>query len=108
MISYELAKQLKEAGFPQKGKGIEITSDGFTDRVTSETTGYAYIPTLSELIEACGDKFECLYRIAHTATLKTVCWESWHFGADKFISGSTPEESLGKLWLALYGKTENS
>ena len=40
MISYELAKQLKEAGFPQPA-GSYKTADGY----------WAYIPTLAELIE---------------------------------------------------------
>ena len=51
MISYELIKQLKEAGFP-KLNNAEIF---FID--VDHTVPYFYIddiPTLSELIEACG------------------------------------------------------
>ena len=53
-MDYKLAKQLKEAGFPQEGEGEYLLSDkGFNGG--GPGTGYegAYVPTLSELIEAC-------------------------------------------------------
>lgn len=52
MISYELAKELKDAGFPQQGN-IFIT-EANDKLVLSDymTTEYPYLPNLSELIEA--------------------------------------------------------
>ena len=48
MISFELAKKLKEAGFPQS----EVAR-------AQQQAGYDYVsmPTLSALIEACGEYF---------------------------------------------------
>ena len=50
-INYELAKELKDVGFPQTGKGATMISPDYS--MSSGTTAVA--PTLSELIEACGD-----------------------------------------------------
>lgn len=60
MITYEIAKQLKETGFPQKSveyRDFLITvGDKPIDEHSAKEMGYeyAYVPTLSELIEACG------------------------------------------------------
>jgi hypothetical protein len=80
-MTYEIAKQLKDAGFPQKlheriawytAKGYEIVigdemvgevlSDARVSVVKSPTDGRddVYVPTLSELIEVCGNK---IYRM---------------------------------------------
>ncbi len=66
-ISYELAKKLKDAGFPQftfdtlnplKGhweyKGRKIIPG--IDTLNLNDPDSVYIPTLSELMEACGDE----------------------------------------------------
>ena len=50
MISYKLAKQLKDAGFPQPEKGSQI--EHMEDLV--------WTPDLSELISACGFYFRTL------------------------------------------------
>jgi hypothetical protein len=47
---YELAKQLKDAGFAQGGKGAWIVSP---DNLVSRHEDRVYVPTLEELIEAC-------------------------------------------------------
>ncbi len=66
------------------------------------------VPTLSELIEACGEKFEELINLKD----KWICYgggkdiikgvEQWH----AFGEGSTPEEAVANLWLELNKKTE--
>lgn len=97
MISYELAKQLKEAGFPQPA-GSYKTADG----------NWAYIPTLAELIESFpkdeilnfhyypkkdGNKWMAYYK---------GCFEMDAESKPYFITkGKTPEEAVAKLWLAL-------
>ena len=117
-MDYELCKKLKEAGFPINGSGdflersIEIDESGII------TTNSVYVPTLSELIEACGDKFEWLglYKAEPYGYKddeffnrdKWVCgkWEdSGCSEGSYFIEetfGSTPEEAVANLWLELY------
>lgn len=82
-MTYELAKQLKDAGWG----GI------FFNTIDKEYQG---LPTLSELIEACGDgwKFQLTRAI-----------EGWHCkmrGCEG--NGQSPEEAVAKLWLALNSK----
>src|SRR3954470_15427463 len=61
-MNYEIAKQLKDAGFPQAGSGRWLI-EGYKVaqvRVSAfpEPKGIrAYEPTLEELIEACGRPF---------------------------------------------------
>jgi hypothetical protein len=132
-MDYDLAKQLKEAGFPQ-GEwvvGDKFWSDGdirFTKpfvwtMLPFESKGkfyifnseiksiLNYIPTLLELIEACGEGFRQLVRhseyntkreemglpkIGRVWTAKAGQW------AGGFITnGFTPEEAVAKLWLKL-------
>src|SRR4051812_5169950 len=62
-MTYELANQLQNAGFPQ-GQGIYIGTQGTvigTDiRALQEFPYAAYVPNLSELVEAIGDDFDLL------------------------------------------------
>ena len=50
MIDYKLAKQLKEAGFPQEGPHCRVNKD---NEYGEYEVVCPYCPTLSELIEAC-------------------------------------------------------
>jgi len=88
-MTYELAKQLKDAAFPQQGNGSTFGSPNEV----------VYLPTLSELIEACGDQFYCVEKNLKEAPLWTATgWD------DDFGVGQTPEEAVAKLWLALNQK----
>ena len=106
MITYELAIALKEAGFPQTeeiGLGYYNDSEGYgpfcwynrgNSKFDDNNFGrLAVCPTLSELIEACGDRLGDLTRIN----------DGWgcniEMGGD--IEGKTPEEAVAKLWLKL-------
>lgn len=111
MISYELAKKLNDAGFSQIGVDAMsneldtfIEPDGKLCRRWNIVFGPAYyIPTLPQLIEACGERFGSLEK------------EPWNYNTDKPIKGwycldkenlngaqgSNPEEAAAKLWLAL-------
>lgn len=96
MISYELAKKLKDAGFqiPYIHKG------DFHEFVLGE--GKLYLPTLSELIEACGDGFVSL--IAPTG--ENTNWSA-KGGNDEYSYhefGVTPEEAVTNLYLAISQK----
>ena len=98
-MNYELAKQLKEAGFPGKDY-VWMYQDGVTAQ------GLAPSPTLQELIDACGGFF---FAISHwpegwTAEGGTVIQhgESNEFTAQTQCKNcSTAEEAVAKLWLAL-------
>lgn len=98
-MTYELAKKLKDLGFPQyyekKPRMAFFSGD---DNKSGEDI---YSPDLSELIEACGDKFFELQRdtdggwCAHDHE-SPVC----------STSGLTPEEAVANLWLALNTKVD--
>lgn len=143
MIKHELAKQLKDAGFPQKEtqscEDIEEMSawenymitrnlEGKHGTFDSSIAGYketepdffeqgkwrpsarfkreylnseegkrltVYSPTLSELIEACGDDFDELDRNDKQSWVAENHKKGWAF------VGYTPEEAVAKLWLKL-------
>ena len=109
-MNYKLAKQLKDAGFPFKK--VEYATDYDEDGIgnccycESKTFGSgsnAYlIPTLEELIEACGDiEFEL------TGGFGDGWWACNGDGSDKdrhgFIlcNAKTPTEAVAKLWLKI-------
>ncbi len=100
-MNYELAKKLKEAGFKQSGKG-KVWYTSSEDREQYFFDGEfeirpVYIPTLSELIEACGEE---------DLILKCIVKENWT--AEKLTGeygiGNTAEEAVANLWLELNKK----
>lgn len=118
MISYKSAKQLKDAGFPQKTKMVYALPpktdekyrndysvrfpEGYTNLLSA---GYdvVSIPTLLELIEECGNEFDELINLkdkfmAYGGGLDIVKGiEQWN----SFGEGKTPEEAVKNLWLKL-------
>lgn len=88
MISYELAKQLKDAGFPQTDHEDDFIEDAFHDVYVSK-------PTLEELIEACGGK-----NIKIGSDFKGN-WVAYSYINAISGNGSTPTEAVARLWLAL-------
>jgi len=89
-MEYELAKKLKDKGFPFKSLPNE--SRWFPDQVY-------WIPTLSELIHACENEFEQLSKGINGG---------WYASPVRGtaqglvgIGGKTPEEAVAKLWLKL-------
>jgi len=124
MITYELAKQLKEAGFPQR-KGLGTTYAKGNERYICSGTspedhcacpycygydeGFATIPTLSELIEACRKKTQKHYfylRIIAHKDEKVFHWRSGFLPeeSDPRGVGKSPEEAVANLWLKLNEK----
>ena len=80
-MTYELAKQLKDAGFPD-----------------SEYI----IPALSDLIEACGDKFVKLEKVVSGWSARGTQGRYKDPISDQMVwGGINPEEAVAKLWLAL-------
>ena len=101
-MTYELAKQLKYAGFPIKPyPEWALKMDGPLGEAEYRE---CYRPTLSELIEACGNDFLELGKAPaeYLPNLKI----NWVARKDETVYGLgySPEEAVAKLWLAL--KTE--
>jgi hypothetical protein len=87
-MNYELVAKLKDAGYPQTAprtaqflRGVKC--EGLND--------YAIVPTLEELIEACGDDFKDLMKDG----------ERWFCPPWRKQGFSTPTEAVARLWLAL-------
>ena len=98
-MHYQLAKELADAGFPQGGKGGYAVPP---DKIVLRREDRTYCPTLSELIEACGENFAWL-------RLESKRWAARAFVNDEKDSpyggqGDTPEEAVARLWLALRTK----
>jgi len=107
-MNYELARELKDAGFTQyddEQRQIDnfgiLLREGFSNEDTRKKAVVCYIPSLSELIDVCGDEFSSLLKCAD---------EEWraYGGAKKgevlYHKGSTSEEAVARLWLALNPK----
>lgn len=115
-MKYELAKELKDAGFPQKvytgttfypypdsneRVWVEDSEPHFHDDIAVKK------PTLSELIEACGEGFDSLYKDRtdnswHASIVVKVLPKGAH--ESQYMKGATPEEAVARLWLALNKK----
>lgn len=129
-MTYELAKELKEAGFPQRYYPSYYKLDKKTNEYRWEDPNCSVVdnktdlsvPTLSELIEACGDGFESLCRVpdgelvdGKTGKSIGVMWRAYpsdnayyeelNGDCQKECCGDyladTPEEAVANLWLAL-------
>ena len=114
-MKYELAKQLKEAGFLQEGNGeyntmAEMSSVGIKQIVCDDDTeGAVYLPNLPELIEACGESFDSLWFPPEGIDGKKIwCakpkWDWRKFINGDRVEGKTPEEAVAKLYIALNKK----
>lgn len=101
MISYELAKELKEAGFPQKLHDKNVVMLNSSGEVEMKLPDICLIanPTLSELIESFPNKEHNEFYMLS----KNHNREGWFATNGWGISteGSSPEEAVAKLWLEL-------
>jgi hypothetical protein len=100
-MNYELAKKLKEAGFPLKWV-TPITEKETDYPLFAFNESWCKEPTLSELIEACGEEFESI--------IYSNKKEWYAYGSSKGVihdnesRGLTPEEAVANLWLELNKK----
>ncbi len=110
-LDYKLAKQLKEAGFPQ---WQAISGNYFVGKTVFEAKkpipkgdNIIYIPSLSELIKACGNVVLMVMR-DNCVVISKEAWDYekdfWSDNFDKKGKGKTPEEAVAKLWLKLHEK----
>jgi hypothetical protein len=95
-MDYKLALQLKEAGYQQKHLQNPKDFDGHLSDIS-------YIPTLEELVDACGDMFGKLEKVNNL-------WKASYplISAPRLPNipdlGSTPTEAVARLWLELNKK----
>lgn len=109
-MNYELAKKLKDAGFPQinleeQCKDCSIFEWFDDDEILWNTRenypsgdDWVYLPTLSELIEACGEHFYNLNKEIKGKWCATTNNKKY---APLGGFGSTPEEAVANLWLTI-------
>jgi hypothetical protein len=93
-MDYVLAKELNDAGFPQAGDGKWVLPP---DRLVARRADRIYVPTLSELIKACGEGFVRLHKVEGR-------WIAGDGGLG-VVRGATPKEAVARLWLALHTHT---
>ena len=93
-MNYELAKELKDAGFPAPKYFVETFSEDKT-----------YIPTLSELISAIKipEPEIGFFTLAFIHTEWVAGYEKYEAFHPEAV-GATPEEAVARLWLALNKK----
>lgn len=98
-MNYSLARELKEAGFPQEGKGTWV---GPMEKLTWSRGDRVYAPTLSELIEACGEGFETLQIDKSRSRWVAISPNETLTSRNADRLALTPEEAVARLWLALH------
>lgn len=114
-MDYNLAKKLKEAGFPQKygemykwinkdNSRLAIFSIEMYERYIKEEIDElpVYEPTLSELIDACGRDFSQVGRNFDEGLRIDEQWIALStMKLHKFGNGKTIEEAVANLWIKL-------
>jgi hypothetical protein len=115
-MDHELAKQLKDAGFPQMATGDGYFAEGESGFSLGEPyqSRNVYYPTLEELIEACGQGFRALLYEDPTGLWTALAMTDYKplrveleelHKTQARGSGSSPTEAVARLWLALHGGT---
>ena len=103
-MTYELAKQLKDAGFPQKEvheSRCPCHEPWGMCGLEAHNNRPPYIPTLSELISELGDKFGNLERIPPPNKLFKQGFGVRSWDGQYYEIGESPEEALSRLWLTI-------
>lgn len=115
MTSFLLARRLHKVGFPQTGQWYSIIPEDSEGRrfnrvripadelCTAHDHDEILLPTLTELIAACGDQFGFLLLNAENGMwlARSVGIEPIHPEFSGHHHYDTPEEAVAKLWLAL-------
>jgi len=94
-MNYELAKQLKDLGFEQPDAEFAPGNYQTDFDAKAKITGFTYLPTLSELIEALASTFGALFSTMGGYRAK---------GNGIEVPGKNPTEAVAKLWLKLNEK----
>ena len=91
-MDYALAKELRDAGWPQAGTGKRI---GPPDLMVWRKADLVYVPSLEELLEECSEKGFGLWFLEEGA------WAARKFLVIEVVTGATPSEAVARLWLEL-------
>lgn len=106
-MNHELANDLRKAGFPGT-QSCQHEPDGVhkDGKVYTRDMCYFAVPTLSELIEAIRDERVGGYPKFTLEHDRTLGWQAtlWSLADTPHAEGSTPEEAVARLWLALNKK----
>ncbi len=103
-MNYELAKALKDSGY-YKGREFQCMKEDLKKYPNKpyafEGQDAVYCPTLEELLEACGNEFETLYKHQFGWLAKGTKRTSVvsFFPCDG--NAENPTDAVVKLWLAL-------
>ena len=101
-MDYELAKELKDAGFPEITRiGAELNLQRYRPLHKVDAPSFPY---LQELIAECGDSFEFLGRNRNGGGGWVAGKETdlTYFGESLMMENyATPEEAVARLWIAL-------
>lgn len=112
-LSYETAKKLKAAGFPQSGEGRLVPDkedvsvyDAHDPTFVSSTpvSTATYYPTLSELIEACVDKMSGDFHLVNWG-VNWICGDYSGYVQDWVTyrcEAPTSEEAVSNLFIAIH------
>ena len=104
-MTYELAKKLKEVGFPFTEKVYDLvcqkTTEGHSHNLHVKGCDLQFTPSLSELIDACGRKFHSLVQHEDGSWLAYT-----HIQGNKssWEEGDTLLIAVANLYLALNKK----
>jgi hypothetical protein len=99
-MTYELAKELKDAG-------LDVLQHEHCNGCEYDTQHRSYhVPTLSELVEACGEDSGELTLARSAGAWYGEMWDRnvMPYKRTHLVYGSTPEEAVARLWLALNKK----
>jgi len=91
-MNYELAKKLKDAGFPKETFRVTVPNNKYPNRY-----GQSNCPTLSELIEACGEDLDGIMK----SKGEWVAMKDRYKSLGECFFGSTPQEAVARLWIEL-------
>ncbi len=105
-MNYNLAKELKDAGFPQE-YALSFIFEDDSQSVFESFAPHAKLPTLSELIEACVGGETCFFNLEQHGITVWRCRRldpKSDTSMTTWATGSTPEEAVASLWLSLHNK----
>lgn len=105
-LTYEDCKELKDAGYEQKSPRYYEDGRLFDEAGLShpsipievyreEIAKTVYFPSLSELIEACGEESVI------TLTIGKAISTALHGATGLVSEGSSPEQAVKNLWIAI-------
>jgi hypothetical protein len=104
-MDYDLAQELRDAGFPQHGSGKLI---GPADSLVWRHADRVYMPTLEEILGSLGHHFYSLEQIGpHKWRAQSFATKDMHHDDRTRLIGHKvdailPDIALARLWLALH------